>query len=111
MAKGFRNYNFTFDKNEKRILETFCKQIIKQTEGNQKLYVIEKAFSSVLEKLRSGEEEIKLTKEEYLRIQENMRENIRGTKERAKKAMFFMRWIYNSMLKQYELIYNTHFKD
>lgn len=111
MKKGFRNYNFTFDKNETKTLSAMCKQILKQTGGDQKYYAIEKAFTSLLQKLESGEETIKLTKDEYMRVSEHLKENIRHIKEKSAKTWFFMRWIYKAMLTQYQSMYEEHFKD
>ncbi|MBI5727846.1 MAG: hypothetical protein HY965_08335 [Ignavibacteriales bacterium] len=111
MKKGFRNYNFDFDKNERRILSTFCKQVIKQTGGDQKYYPVEKAFAGILAKLDSGEDTIRLTKDEYMRLAEHLKENIRHLKTKIDKTWFLMKWLYKSMLNQYQLMLNTHFKD
>lgn len=111
MKKGFRNYNFEFDKNEHRILTTFCKQVIKQTGGDQKYYPTEKAFTSILQKLESGETPIRLTKDECNHLSVHLTENIRHLNKRISGSWFFMKWLYKSMLTQYQALLNTHFKD
>ena len=34
----FKNYSYEFDKNEKKVLVTFCKQALKQLQGDSKFY-------------------------------------------------------------------------
>ena len=64
MKKLFTNYNYDFDKNEKKLLATFCKQTLKQTEGDSKFFAESKAFKSLLEKLKIDSDSVKLTKDE-----------------------------------------------
>ncbi len=44
MKKLFTNYNFEFDKNEKKLLTTFCKQTLNQVEGDDKFFGESRSF-------------------------------------------------------------------
>ena len=61
MKKLFTNYNFEFEKNETRLVSTFLKQTLKQIEGDSKFFAESKAFSSILDKINSGDSPVKLT--------------------------------------------------
>lgn len=111
MKKLFTNYNFEFDKNEKKILKTFCNQNLKQIEGDNKYFAEIKVFRSLLEKLSSDVEVIKLTKDERTRIKFSIEKNIEHINKEIKKSWFFKKWLYRSMLVQYESIINNHFMD
>ncbi len=111
MAKGFKNYNFEFDKNETRMLTSLCKQVIKQVQSNRDYYRIEKAFTAVLEKLNSGEDIVKLTRDEYTQIALHLKENVKFFNDKIKKSWIFKKWMYKSLLLQYQTILKTHFSD
>lgn len=111
MKKVLRNYNFDFDKNERRILSAFCKQVLKQIGGNTEHFRTERVFNSLLEKLNNGEETVKLTKDEFMNISEQLKSNIRYLNDQIKKAWFFKKWLYKSLISQYTLLYDNHFKD
>ncbi len=111
MKKLFRNYNFEFDKNERRILITFCKQVIKQTQTDEKFFAEAKAFNSVLEKLQSNSEPVKLTKDEFFRIKNQLTENVKFIKKESNKGWFFRKWMYKSMLTSYSSLLEKHFSD
>jgi hypothetical protein len=110
MKKLFTNYNFEFDKNEIRLISTFLKQTLKQIEGDNKFFAEAKAFSSILEKINSGEEQIKLTKDERTRLKFQIENNVKFLQKQIAKAWIFKKWLYKSMLKQYELLLDNHFK-
>jgi len=110
MKKLFTNYNFEFNKNEKKLLTTFIKQSLKQIEGDNKFFAETKAFNSILEKLNSGIDEVKLTKDERIRLLHQLDENVKFLKKNSEKSWFFKKWLYKSMLKQYEGILENHFK-
>jgi len=110
MKKLFTNYNFEFNKNEKKLLTTFIKQSLKQIEGDNKFFAETKAFNSILEKLNSGSDEVKLTKDERIRLLHQLDENVKFLKKNSEKSWFFKKWLYKSMLKQYEGILENHFK-
>ncbi len=110
MRKDFRNYNFEFTKNEKKILLNFTKQALKQFEGSNSPTDI-KAFSSIVEKLNSSDETIKFTKDELTRLKYNLTHNMRFIREQSSKGFFIKKWIYKSLLAQYTNIFETHFKD
>ena len=88
MKKLFTNYNFEFNKNEKKLLSSFCKQAIKQIGSDDKYFGEVKAFNSVLEKLNSNEDSIKLTKDEKIRITNNIKQNIDHLKKEMNKSWF-----------------------
>jgi hypothetical protein len=110
MKKLFTNYNLELDKNEKKLLTTFCKQVLKQTEGDNKFFGENKAFTSILEKMNADSESIKLTKDERTRLKNQLEQNVKFLKQGSKKAWFIKRWLYNSMLKQYDGILENHFR-
>lgn len=107
----FKNYTYSFDSNEIKILNTFCKQAISQMQGDSKFFADVKAFSSIQEKLNSGEEEIKLTKDEKIRLVHQLKANVEAMEKTMSKAGFIKRWLYKSMLKQYKAILENHFND
>ncbi len=111
MKKLFTNYNFQFDKNEKKLLTTFCRQTLKQIEGDNKFFAETRAFNSIIEKLNSNTETIKFTRDERTRLQHQLEENIKYLKNKSKKSWFLKKWLYKSMLNQYENILSVHFKD
>ena len=111
MKKLFTNYNFEFNKNEKKILKTFCSQTLKQIQGDNKYFSEIKIFNSLLDKLNSDSESIKLTKEERTKLKYQLEENIKHLNKVMQKSWFLKKWLYKSMLTQYELILENHFKD
>lgn len=111
MKRTFQNYNFNFDKNEKKILNTFCKQVIKQTEGNKDYYAETTVFLSILNKLNAGNETVKFTKDELIKLKRQLTENIKFLKDQSTKVWFFKRWLYKSMLTQYSSLFDANFKD
>ncbi len=112
MAKKlFKNYNFTFDKNEKKVLVTFCKQVLKQLYGNPDAAKQSALFKSILDKLESGSEEIKLTKNEKYVLTSSIKENIKFLQNKVKSSSFFTKWFYKSVLKQYENLMTNHFEE
>jgi hypothetical protein len=110
MKKLFANYNFEFDKNEKKILVNFCKQSLKQIAGDSKLFAEERAFTSIIEKLNSGAEIVKLTKDEKTRLTHQIEENVKFLKKNMEKAWFFKKWLYKSMFTQYNNLLDKHFR-
>jgi septal ring factor EnvC (AmiA/AmiB activator) len=111
MKKLFTNYNFEFNKNEKKLISAFCKQTLKQVEGDNRFFAEEKAFKSILEKLNAGSESIKLTKDERTRLVHQLEQNIKYLEKEKSKAWFLKKWLYNSMLRQYRSIYEEHFRN
>jgi S-adenosylmethionine:tRNA-ribosyltransferase-isomerase (queuine synthetase) len=111
MKKLFANYNFEFDKNEKKLLTNFCKQALKQMTGNNKFFAEEKAFNSIVEKLNNGDEVIKFTKDEKTRLTMQLKQNSEYMKKEMKKSWFFKKWLYKSLFKQYDGLLEKHFKD
>jgi hypothetical protein len=110
MKKLFTNYNFEFNKNEKKLLSSFCKQALKQVGGDDKYFGEVKAFNSILEKLNGSEESIKLTKDEKIRLTNNIKQNIDYLKKQMDKSWFLKKWLMKSLYKQYTDIYENHFK-
>ena len=110
MKKLFTNYNFEFNKNEKKILKTFCSQNLKQIQNENKYFAEIKIFSSLVEKLNSGEEVIKLTKDERNRLKQQLQENVNYLKKKMQKSWFLKKMLYKSMVTQYDNILTTHFE-
>ena len=111
MKKLFTNYNFEFNKNEKKILKTFCNQNLKQIQGDNKYFAEIKVFTSLLDKLDSGVEVIKLTKDERTRLKFSIEKNVEFLEKEMKKSWIIKRWLYRSMHTQYISILDNHFKD
>lgn len=111
MKKLFQNYNFEFTSSEKKILSTFLKQVLKQLGDNRDYYPFINSFKSILDKLNSGEEVIKLTKDEKAKLKEQLDNSVKIYKKEIKKSWFFKRWIYRSMITQYEGLLENHFKN
>lgn len=110
MKKLFANYNFEFDKNEKKLLINYCKQALKQIAGDKRLFAEERAFNSIIEKLNSGTEIVKLTKDEKTRLTHQLEENVKFINKSIEKAWFFKKWLYKSMLTQYNNLLDNHFR-
>jgi len=110
MKKLFTNYNFEFNKNEKKLLSSFCKQALKQLGSDDQNFADVKAFNSVLEKLNANTESVKLTKDEKIRLTNNIKQNIDYLNKQMKKSWFLKRWLMKSLHKQYADIYENHFK-
>jgi S-adenosylmethionine:tRNA-ribosyltransferase-isomerase (queuine synthetase) len=110
MKKLFQNYNFEFNKNEKRLLTNFCKQSIKQIEGDNKFFAETKAFNSILDKLNSNEQIIKLTKDEKTRLVHQLKQNADFLQKKIKKSWFIKKWLYRSLYSQYESMLENHFE-
>ncbi len=110
MKPLFKNYNFDFDASEKKLLQTMVKQILRQIEGDNRYITEIRIYQSLSEKLSSSQSPIRLTKEEIKRLELQLTENSKLLKEKIKKSIFFMKWIYKPLLKQYEAILNRHFK-
>ncbi len=110
MKKLFTNYNFEFDKNEKKLLTTFSKQVLKQISGDNRYFTEERAFNSIIEKLAASTDSVKLTKDERTRLLNQLNENVKFLKKEAASSWFIKKWIYKSMLKQYEGILENHFR-
>ena len=110
MKKLFTNYNFDFDKNEKRLLSNFLKQTLKQIQGDNKFFAENKAFTSILEKVNSKEDPVKLTKDERTRLKFQLENNLKFIQKQMSKAWFIKKWIYKSMLLQYDKLLENHFK-
>ncbi|RJP69624.1 MAG: hypothetical protein C4539_07405 [Ignavibacteriales bacterium] len=108
--KQFRNYNFDFDKNERKILTNFAKQVLKQLGGDNKYFAEERAYNSILEKLGSAET-IKLTKDEYYKLSMQLKENVKFLKPKAEKGFFLKRWLYKSVYLQYKNLIEKYFSD
>jgi hypothetical protein len=111
MKKLFTNYNFEFDKNEKKILKTFCNQTLKQIEGDSKYFSEIRVFKSLLDKLNGNDEVIKLTKEERTKLKFNLVENIKHLQKVISKSWFIKKWFYKTILIQYENLIDKHFED
>lgn len=110
MKKLFQNYNYEFNKNEKKLLSSFCKQSIKQMEGNNQFFAELKAFNSILDKLSSGEESIKFTKDEKTKLTFQLKQNIKYIEKEIENSWFLKKWMMRSLLKQYDSLLETHFR-
>jgi gamma-glutamylcysteine synthetase len=110
MKKLFQNYNFEFNKNEKKLISSFCKQALKQMSSDKQFFGEIKAFSSILEKINSGEQTVKLTKDEKTRFTHQLKQNMESIGRQMKKGFFLKRWLMKSLFNQYNNLYENHFK-
>ncbi len=110
MKKLFQNYKYEFTKNEKKLLSSFCKQSLKQMEGNNQYFAESKAFNSILTKINSGDETIKLTKDEKTKLTFQMKKNVDHIKKQMNNSWFIKKWMMNSLYNQYNNLLSTHFK-
>lgn len=110
MKKLFTNYNFEFNKNEKKLISTFCKQALKQMGNDNQYFAETKAFNSILEKLNGDSEIVKLTKDEKIRLTHNIKQNVDYLKKQMDKSWFLKKWLMKSLYNQYVNIYDNHFK-
>lgn len=110
MKKLFTNYNFEFNKNEKKLISSFCKQALKQMGSDNQYFGEVKAFNSILEKLNENAEIVKLTKDEKIRLTNNIKKNIDYLKKQMDKSWFLKKWMMKSLHNQYADIYENHFK-
>ena len=111
MKKLFKNYAYEFDKNEAKIITTFCKQAIEQMSGNNDFYKDVKAFESIRDKIAQNPSEVKLTKDEKTRLVHQLTENRKHIKKTLDNSGFLKKWFYKTMYNQYNNLIETHFKD
>jgi hypothetical protein len=108
--KLFQKYDFDFDKNEKKLISSFCKQALKQM-GNDNQYFAEvKAFNSILDKINSESETVKLTKDEKTRLTHHVKQNKDSIEKQMRSSWFIKKWLMKSLYKQYSSLYNQHLK-
>ncbi|MFZ1291502.1 MAG: hypothetical protein WAR79_15510 [Melioribacteraceae bacterium] len=104
MKKLFKNYEFEFDSNQKKIVTTFSKQAIKQMENDDRFARDVNIFKSIIDKFSSNNDVVKLTKEEKTRLTFQLKENTKHLENKVKSSWFFTKWFYKNMLKQYNNI-------
>ena len=110
MKPLIKNYSLDLDKDEKKIVITLLKQTLKQIRGNEKYFQYEKAFSSILSKLENESESVKLIKDEYFKLKNQMSESLNHYMKELPKSWFIKKWLYKSLIKQYTSIIQKHFK-
>jgi hypothetical protein len=110
MKKLFQNYNYEFTKDEKKLLSSFCKQSLKQMDGDNQYFAESRAFNSVLKKIELSEETIKLTKDEKTRITFQLKQNVDYIKKQMDKSWFIKKWMMKSLFNQYSNLLETHFR-
>ncbi len=111
MKLQFRNYNFKFDKVERKFLIQYCKQTLNQLPEKQEYLHIARIFESILNKLTNStdDQEVKFTKEELTKFEFTLKENLKLLNNQFKKAGFFKRWFLKPVIKQYSAIIEKHF--
>ncbi|QQS36911.1 MAG: hypothetical protein IPM56_02860 [Ignavibacteriales bacterium] len=110
MKKLFTNYNLELNKNEKKLLLSFCRQSLKQIDGDGKYFAESKSLNSIISKLSGSDDVIKLTKDERTRLKFQLKQNVDFMNKEIKKSWFFKRWLYKSLQKQYENLLANHFE-
>jgi hypothetical protein len=111
MKKLFKNYSYDFDKNEAKLIASFCKQAISQMSGNQDFYKDVKAFESIREKVDADPFEVKLTKDEKTRLVHQLTQNRNHIKKTMDSSGFLKKWFYKSMFTQYENLLDNQFSN
>ncbi len=110
MKKLFQNYKYEFSKNEKKLLNSFCKQTLKQMEGDNKYFAEAKAFNSILNKINSDDNPVKLTKDEKTRLTFQMKQNVEHIDKQMNSSWFIKKWIMKSLYNQYNSLLESHFR-
>jgi len=110
MKKLFQNYKYEFSKNEKKLLNSFCKQTLKQMEGDNQYFAEAKAFNSILNKINSDENLVKLTKDEKTRLTFQMKQNVEHIDKQMNNSWFIKKWIMKSLYNQYNSLLESHFR-
>ena len=108
MKKLFTNYNFEFAKNERKLISSFCKQALKQLDETKNFGEV-KAFNSIINKLNIDAETVRLTKDEKIKLTNNLKQNIDYIKKQMDKSWFLKKWLMKSLYKQYSSLYENHF--
>ena len=112
MAKKlFQNYKFEFDKNEAKIITSFCKQASNQMMSDDRFANDVRAFNSIMEKISNDPNDVKLSKDEKTRLVRQLRENVKYIEKEMSRTNFIKRWLMNSMHKQYTSLLTKHFSD
>ncbi|MFH0733545.1 MAG: hypothetical protein V1773_03115 [bacterium] len=112
MAKPlFKNYTYSFDKNETKLLINFCNQAVKQMQTDQRFVLDIKSFNSIVDKLQTDSSNVKLTKDEQKRLVGQLKENKKYIESQMAKSWFFKRWLLKTLLVQYNNIISSHFSD
>ncbi|MEJ2193360.1 MAG: hypothetical protein P8X73_00690 [Ignavibacteriaceae bacterium] len=110
MKKLFQNYNYEFTKNERKLLSSFCKQSLKQMEGNNQYFAERKAFNSILNKIAADDNTVKLTKDEKTRLTFQIKQNVEYLGKEMKNSWFIKKWMIKSLYNQYTSLLDTHLK-
>jgi hypothetical protein len=79
-------------------------------EGNKQFFAELKAFNSLLGKLASGDESIKLTKDEKTKLTFQLKQNIDYIKKQMINSWFIKKWMMKSLYKQYDNLLENHFR-
>lgn len=105
----FKSYNYSFDKNESKLITNFCKQAVNQMMSDDRFAKDISAFNSIIDKVNSGEEEVRLTKNEQTRLVLQLKENTKHIETTMNDSWFIKRWLYKSLYNQYINLIETHF--
>ncbi len=109
--KLFQNYSFEFDKNERKVLTSFCNQAIKQMQGDERFFKDIKAFESIIKKLEGDSNPVKFTKEEKTKLVFQLKENVKYFQKEMDKSWFFKKWLMKNMFNQYNNLLTKHFEN
>ena len=107
--KLFKSYSYNFDKNEIKLINNFCKQAVSQMSSDDRFLKDINAFNSIMDKINSGDEEVKFTKDEQVRLVMQLKENTKHIEKTMESAWFLKKWLYKSMYNQYISLLETHF--
>ncbi|GEM_PF-269595 len=107
----FKSYKYNFDKNERKLVLSFCNQAVKEMSSDSRFAQELSIFNSIIDKLEAPGEEVQLTKKEATRLTFQLKENTKQLKERLDKSSFIKKWFYKSIYNQYKNLLDNHFED
>jgi len=111
MKKLFKNYDFSFEKNDAKLIVTFCRQAIKQMSTDERFLPDIRAYQSIISKIDADSSSVKMTKDEKFRLVRQIEENVKVYQKEMTKAWFLKKWMFKSMLKQYNFLLTKYFND
>lgn len=110
MKLEFKNYNYQFDKVEKKFLIQFCKQTLNQMPQQKEYIPVGRVFESIQNKLEDSiDGSIKFTKDELTKFEYSLKENLKLMDKQLKTSGFFKRFFLKAAVKQYRSIVEKHF--
>ena len=80
-------------------------------QGQDQSFTDINSFNSIINKLNSSDEVVKLTKDESRRLTMQLKENVKHIEKQITKSWIIKRWLLKTIYKQYNSILERHFSD